>query len=152
MLQFQTEDESENHGKSKEVRAPTPELDFIFNYNEPMNSGFSQKLSDRYSNTEKLKAAQAPSLLPDFPPDFVNKNVGKPFRKSKEVRAPSPELDLIFSSNEPMSSGFTHKLSNKCSNTGNLKRKHSNIGDGGVSFKEMSNKRDFTIENLLLYN
>nr|XP_047132839.1 uncharacterized protein LOC124811407 isoform X3 [Hydra vulgaris] len=141
MLQFQTEDESENHGKSKEVRAPTPELDFIFNYNEPMNSGFSQKLSDRYSNTEKLKAAQAPSLLPDFPPDFVNKNVGKPFRKSKEVRAPSPELDLIFSSNEPMSSGFTHKLSNKCSNTGNLKRKHSNIGDGGVSFKEMSNKQ-----------
>ncbi|XP_065682227.1 uncharacterized protein LOC100213713 isoform X2 [Hydra vulgaris] len=106
MLQFQTEDESENHEKSNKVRAPTPELDFIFNSNEPVNSEFSQKLSDRYSNTEKQKAAQAPSLLPDFPPDFVNKNVGKPFGKSKEVRAPSPELDLIFNSNEPMSSGL----------------------------------------------
>ncbi|XP_065652498.1 uncharacterized protein LOC136079827 isoform X2 [Hydra vulgaris] len=139
MLQFQTEDESENHGKSKEVRAPSPELNIIFNCNEPVNSGFSHKLSDRYSNTEKLKAAQAPSLLPDFTPDFINKIVGK----SKEVRAPSPELDFIFHSNESMSSGFTHRLSNKCSNTGDLKRKHSNIGNGGVSFKEMSNKREY---------
>ncbi|XP_065673271.1 uncharacterized protein LOC136090497 isoform X2 [Hydra vulgaris] len=135
MLQFQTEDESER--KSKEVRAPSPELNIIFNCNEPVNSGFSHKLSDRYSNTEKLKAAQAPSLLPDFTPDFINKNV----EKSKEVRAPSPELDFIFHSNESMSSGFTHRLSNKCSNTGDLKRKHSNIGDGGVSFKEMPNKQ-----------
>ena len=78
---------------------------------------------------EKLKAAQAPSLLPDFTPDFINKNVGKSVGKSKEVRAPSPELDFIFHSNESMSSGFTHRLSNNCSNTGDE-----------VIFKDISEK------------
>ena len=53
-------------GKSKKVCAPSPELDFTFHSNEPMSSGFSCKLSDKYSNT-----GDEEDLFKDTPDNYL---------------------------------------------------------------------------------